>query len=96
MSSEKAEKVVNPPSTPVVRNSRRCWLEPRPEGEIAGEQSHQERAGDVDDQGSEREAEAELAGSGEVDAVAQRAADAGAEKDDEVQHKPPTAASLRT
>jgi hypothetical protein len=63
--------------------------------EEAGEQAQCERAGDVDDEGSVGESIAEQPGRGDVDAVAERAADPGADEDDEVKHKPPTAARMR-
>src|SRR5439155_15762764 len=64
--------------------------------EIAGERAHDERTEDIDDQRSEREAVTEHAHRRDIDTVPKRAPDAGAEKDDQIKHKPPTAADLRT
>ena len=57
------------------------------EDEIAGEQTHQERASDVHDQGAEGKAVAEDAGGADIDPVPERAADACAQEDDEIEHR---------
>ena len=65
------------------------------EGEIAGEQTHQERANNVHDERSEREFVAQKARCADVHSVAERATKTGSDEDNEVEHKPPTAARLR-
>src|SRR5690348_1481407 len=64
--------------------------------EIAGQESYRERAGHIDDQRPEREAEPEQPRRPDIHAVAQRAADPGTDEDDQVKHGPPTAARLRS
>ena len=63
------------------------------EGEVAGEQSHHQRAGDVLDQRRVGKCGAEQARRGEIDAMAQRGADAAAEKDDQEAHRDPPSAT---
>jgi hypothetical protein len=68
----------------------------RAEGKIAGKQAHHERADDIDDQGPEREAISQEARGADIHSVTKGPADPGPNKDDQVKHKPPTAAVLRS
>ena len=71
----------------MVKNSRQCCEDVALEGEVAGEQAHHQRAGDVLEQRRERKRRAEQPRRGEIDAVAQRRADAAAEKHDQKAHR---------
>src|SRR6476659_4481497 len=84
-----------PAEDPGGQEQARVLTETGPEGEIPRQEAHQERTGDVDDQRSERKAVAEQPGRADVDAMSQRTADTRSEKDDQVKHRPPTAAKSR-
>src|ERR1039458_9337893 len=56
------------------------------ECEVSGNQPHNERAGDIDQQRAVGKCSAEHACGGQVDTVARRRAEPAAEKDDEITH----------
>lgn len=59
-------------------------MQPALEGEPAGDEAHDERAGGVDEHRAPREVEAAIAAAGDIDAMPQRPAEPGAEENEDV------------
>ena len=68
-----------------------CCGMPGAIGEIARKQAHHERPGDVHDEGAEWKSEAEQLRGADIDPVTKRSADSGADENNQIEHKPPTA-----